>query len=203
MRYAGLVAGLGNPGAKYAGTRHNMGFIFVDDLLGMAARQGQVEEMKGAKFHARLWKIKTPELEGEWLVAEPQTFMNDSGIAIKPLLAWHELDADQLVVVQDELDLPAGAIRFKYGGGLAGHKGLLSITAQLGTRDYYRLRIGTGKPAHKEDVLAWVLGKPAPLEREAIARVMPYALETLFIFSKNGFAAAQQFAHAAEKEALR
>ncbi|MBD5641420.1 MAG: aminoacyl-tRNA hydrolase [Desulfovibrio sp.] len=201
MAYAGLVAGLGNPGQKYAGTRHNMGFIFIDDLLELAGREGQCRELNGRKFNARLWAVSLPQLRGEWLACEPQTFMNSSGDALRPLLNWHNLEAAQLVVVQDEMDIPAGELRFKFGGGLAGHNGLLSISQQLGTQDFYRLRIGIGKPMRKEDTLAWVLGRPYGEDREKIAAIMPYALETLFVFSEKGLAAAMQFAHTAAKEA--
>lgn len=201
MSYAGVVAGLGNPGPKYAGTRHNMGFMFVEALLRQATVEGQVERLNGKKFNCELWRLRMPALEGDWLAAMPLTFMNDSGRAIQPLLAWHNLSPVQLVVVQDEMDIPAGALRFKFGGGLAGHNGLLSISQQLGTPDFYRLRIGIGKPTHREDVLAWVLGRPDEHDRNKIRSIMPFALNTLFIFSEDGFSLAQQYAHAAAKEA--
>lgn len=199
MEYAGLVAGLGNPEAKYAGTRHNMGFMFIDALLEFAGRSGEMRELSGKKFNSLLWQVRLPELQGLWLVCKPLTFMNNSGDAIRPLLRWHDLEADQLLVVQDEMDIPAGELRFKFGGGIAGHNGLRSISQQLGTDDYYRLRIGIGKPARKEETLAWVLGRPFGMEKEKIQAIMPYALETFFIFSKVGPGLATQFAHAADK----
>lgn len=201
MQYAGVVAGLGNPGQKYAGTRHNMGFMFADCLLEQAGREGNVERLNGKKFQAELWRISLPCLEGEWLVAKPLTFMNDSGRAVQPLLAWYGLSPGQLVVVQDEMDIPAGSLRFKFGGGLAGHRGLLSISQQLGSNDFYRLRIGIGKPAQREDTLAWVLGRPDSADSNKIRSIMPFALNTLFIFSEDGMAPAVQYAHAAAKEA--
>lgn len=201
MRYSGLIAGLGNPGQKYAGTRHNMGFMLVDALLDQAVREGSVEQLNGKKFFSELWRVSMSALEGEWLVAKPQTFMNDSGKAIAPLLRWHELKPEQLIVVQDEMDIPAGSLRFKFGGGLAGHNGLLSITQFLGTQDYYRLRIGIGKPIHKEDTLAWVLGRPDKVDSAKIRAIMPFALNTIYIFSEDGSARAMEYAHAAAKEA--
>lgn len=202
MAYSGLIAGLGNPELKYAGTRHNMGFIFVDALLALTARTGgQVRELGGKKFNARVWEVSAEQLRGEWLVCEPLTYMNCSGDAIRPLLAWNNLEPNQLVVVQDEMDIPAGELRFKYGGGLAGHNGLLSVSRQIGSNDFYRLRIGIGKPIHKEDTLAWVLGKPATCEREKIEAIMPFALETIFIFSQKGATPAIQFARSAAREA--
>lgn len=202
MRYAGLIAGLGNPGLKYAGTRHNMGFMFVEELLETAAKRGATEELNGKKFNSALWRVRLPDMEGEWLAAMPLTFMNDSGRAVQPLLAWHNLRPDQLVVAHDEMDIPAGALRFKYGGGLAGHNGLASIAAQLGTKDFYRLRIGIGKPPHKDETLGWVLGSPAPADRDKITGIMPYAMETFVIFNRQGAERATQFAHAAAKRAL-
>ncbi len=199
MTYAGLVAGLGNPGAKYAGTRHNMGFIFADNLLEKARKSGWADELNGKKFNALLWRIHMPDLDGDWLVAKPLTFMNDSGNALRPLLAWHNLNPDQLVVVHDEMDIPAGSLRFKFGGGLAGHNGLASIASQLGTKDFYRLRIGIGKPLHKEDTLSWVLGVPQDPDRKKIEKIMPLALDALFIFDREGQERATQFAHAAAK----
>lgn len=202
MRYTGLVVGLGNPGTKYDKTRHNMGFMFVDALLELAAKDGAVTEKNGKKFNSLLWAINMPQLPGEWLVAKPLTFMNDSGRAVQPLLAWHELAPDKLVVAQDEMDIPAGELRFKFGGGLAGHNGLASIAQHLGSKDFFRIRIGIGKALHKEDTLAWVLGRPAPDEAKKISLALPLALETLFVFAGQGVAMAVQFAHKAGKDIL-
>lgn len=201
MRYSGLIAGLGNPGTKYDGTRHNMGFIFIDELLNAAKIDGRIEELNGKKFFSLLWRVTMPELNGDWLLAKPQTFMNDSGKAIQPLLAWHNLAPSQLIVAHDEMDIPAGALRFKFGGGLAGHNGLASIASHAGARDFYRLRIGIGKPEFKGDTLNWVLGRPDEADRRKIRKIMPYALETIYIFESKGLERATQFAHAAEKEA--
>lgn len=200
MRYAGLVAGLGNPGRKYDGTRHNMGYMFVDALLDIARREGDLDSLNGKKFNAELWRVELPQLAGRWLVAKPLTFMNDSGRSIQPLLAWHGLGPGELLVVQDEMDLPAGALRFRFGGGLAGHRGLLSISQCLGTQDFYRLRIGIGKPRQKDDTLAWVLGGPDARDRNLIRAALPFALNTLFIFARDGLAPAVQYAHGAARE---
>lgn len=194
MDFSGLIAGLGNPGARYEGTRHNCGFMFVDSLLTIAEEDGTVERINGKKFNSQLWKIHIPQLKGSWLITKPQTFMNDSGAAIQPLLCWYKLSPAKLIVIQDELDLPPGEIRFKYGGGLAGHNGLSSIAQILGTRDFYRLRIGIGKPIHKSDMLDWVLGRPDASDMEKIEAVMPEALETIFIFNNEGFKPAMLYA---------
>jgi len=200
MRYARIVVGLGNPGPKYADTRHNMGFMLVDRLLEAARQDGVIEKMNGKKFNAFLWRLRMPLLEGDWLAAKPLTFMNDSGRAVQPMLAWHNLKPDQLVVAHDEMDIPAGALRFKFGGGLAGHNGLTSIARHLGTNDFFRLRIGIGKPMRKDDTLNWVLGRPDETDRQKIMEIMPSALETIFIFNSNGPERATQFAHAAAKK---
>ena len=196
MDYAGLVAGLGNPGRQYEGSRHNCGFMFVDALLRKAADEGTIEELHGKKFLARLWRITMPELSGCWLCAEPQTFMNDSGRAVRPLLSWFKLSPDQLVVVQDELDIPPGSLRFKFAGGLAGHNGLKSISRELGTQDYFRLRIGIGKPAIREEVLDWVLTRPPREECAKIESAISAAINVLCVFSREGGACATQIAHA-------
>lgn len=196
MNYRGLFVGLGNPGPKYKGTRHNCGFMLIQLLLGEAREEGQVEELNGKKFNSLLWRVRHPSLRGTWLAAMPQTFMNDSGRAVQPLLAWHNLGPSQLVVIHDELDIPAGALRFRFGGGLAGHRGLTSIAQCAGSRDFYRLRIGIGKPADKSDMLDWVLGRPDPADHARIDEALPEALETLFIFSNSGLAEATRFAHA-------
>lgn len=192
MEYKGLIAGLGNPGKNYKDTRHNCGFMFIDKLLQMPGLN--IKELSGKKFNSFLWQASSGKLEGVWLFAMPLTFMNESGNAVKSLLHWHNLSPAQLVVVQDELDIPAGEIRFKFGGGLAGHNGLASIAQCTGTKDFYRLRIGIGKPLIKEDMLNWVLGKPAPKDKELIQNAIDTAIEDFFIFCKLGDKAAASFA---------
>ncbi len=189
MEYQGLLAGLGNPGAKYQGSRHNLGFEFVARLLESA----RAEELNGARFKSLLWRVYLPNSAQPWLAAMPQTFMNDSGFAIQPLLAWHKLTPDQLVIAHDELDLPPGELRFKFGGGNAGHKGLNSICAQIGSADFYRLRFGIGRPEQRGQVLNWVLGRPDARDAEKIAQVMPVALETFLLFARQGFAEANDY----------
>lgn len=176
MDYAGALVGLGNPGAKFAGTRHNCGFAFVDFVLGKARQAGQVEPMNGAKFQCELWRFRMAGLTGLWLAAMPLTMMNASGRSVQPLLAWHRIAPDRLIVAHDELDIPAGELRYKFGGGNAGHNGLASICGQLGGGDFGRLRIGIGRPPHKGDVINWVLGRPDAEDTARIAAVMPAAL---------------------------
>ncbi len=186
MDYSYVLVGLGNPGAQYDGTRHNCGFLLVDALCRKAEREGRVQSMNGGKFSCELLRVELPELRGPWLVAKPQTFMNLSGQCVQPLLAWHKLPPDRLVVAHDELDIPAGHLRFKFGGGNAGHNGLKSISQLLGTPDFYRLRIGIGRPPHKGDVTNWVLGRPAGDDAAAVAKGIDNALDVLFAFVAGG-----------------
>ncbi|MBQ9405140.1 MAG: aminoacyl-tRNA hydrolase [Desulfovibrio sp.] len=192
MEYRGVIAGLGNPGARYAGTRHNCGFDFVDALLDMAAAEGDVLQLSGHKFSCELWRVRLPELHGWWLATRPLTFMNLSGQCIQPLLAWYKLSADDLLVVHDELDIPPGDIRFKKGGGNAGHNGLKSITECLGTADFYRLRLGIGRPQNKSAVIDWVLGRPDAADAENLQAARLNAMQILFIFADKGLESAQQ-----------
>ena len=111
MDYKGVIVGLGNPGAKYDHTRHNCGFDFVSYLVELAARDGEASQQNGGKFSCELWRLRLPKLGGLWLAAKPQTFMNLSGQCVQPLLAWHKLKPHDLVVVHDELDIPAGELR--------------------------------------------------------------------------------------------
>lgn len=194
MEYRGIVAGLGNPGPQYDKSRHNCGFMFLSELLELALEEGQAEEMNGKKFNCLLWRIALPRLEGTWLAVKPLTFMNNSGLCLQPLMAWYKMEPSQLVVVHDELDIPPGELRFKLGGGLAGHNGLSSISSQLGSKDFYRLRIGIGKPVNKGNMIAWVLGHPEKIELDQIETVISEAIETFFIFSCRGLMDAAQYA---------
>ena len=197
MDYKGVLVGLGNPGSRYEGTRHNRGFELVAGLVDMAQRDGTAEELNGGKFSCRLWRVRLPRLCGWWLAAMPQTFMNLSGQCVQPLLAWHKLKPANLVVGHDELDIAPGELRFKFGGGNAGHNGLKSITELLGTPDFYRLRMGIGRPPHKGDVTNWVLGRPTADDAERFSAALPHALETLFTFAEKGLESAVRAARKA------
>lgn len=194
MEYCGALVGLGNPGPHYEGTRHNMGFALADALLEDAQRIGRVESCGGGKFRCALWRVTLGTMPGYWLLAKPQTYMNESGLCVQPLLAWHKIAPGALIVLHDELDIMPGVMRFKFGGGNAGHNGLRSITQHLGTPDFYRLRLGIGRPPGRGDVTPWVLGRPASDEGRLMAQSLPMALRTLEIFAKEGLKAATVFA---------
>ncbi|WP_298032144.1 aminoacyl-tRNA hydrolase [uncultured Desulfovibrio sp.] len=198
MEYTGVLVGLGNPGPRYDGTRHNCGFALVAALLELAEKEGGINALNGGKFSCELWRLRLPQLDGIWLAAMPQTFMNLSGQCVQPLLAWHKLKPEQLVVAHDELDIPAGELRFKRGGGNAGHNGLKSITELLGTPDFYRLRLGIGRPPHKGDVTNWVLGWPDAEDAGKLRASLPMALDTLFTFADKGLEAAVRMARKAD-----
>lgn len=202
MEYTGLLVGLGNPGRQYEGTRHNMGFACIDEILRDAERQGRVESLQGNKFKCELWRCTLGKGRAWWLAAKPQTFMNCSGESVQPLLAWHKLPVDALVVLHDELDIGPGFLRFKTGGGNAGHNGLKSITQLLGTPDFHRLRLGIGRPPFKGDVTNWVLGRPSAEECRAHEALMPQAVQCLQVFAERGTREATTFANAIKPETV-
>ena len=157
-----LFVGLGNPGTEYEATRHNAGFWWVDAL----ARELKLSLVADRSYHGLLAR---GNVNGQtvWLL-EPQTYMNLSGKSVAALARFFKIAPQDILVVHDELDVPPGQAKLKFGGGHGGHNGLRDIHAQLGTGDYWRLRLGIGHPGDKNQVADWVLKKPAPDEREAI-----------------------------------
>ena len=145
-----LFVGLGNPGPQYEATRHNAGFWWVDGL----AREWGASLKADKSFHGLVART-TRQGHGVWLL-EPMTFMNLSGRAVAALARFYKIQPDEILVAHDELDLPPGQVKLKYGGGHAGHNGLRDIHAQLGTGDYWRLRLGIGHPGVKAEVINWV-----------------------------------------------
>ncbi len=165
-----LVAGLGNPGPQYEQTRHNAGFWFADALVRRAAGHWRPE----TKFHGEVAKIR---LHGrEIWVIKPGNFMNRSGQAVAALARFYKIAPENILVAHDELDLPAGAVRLKRGGGPGGHNGLKDIIAQLGSREFLRLRLGIGHPGHASLVTSFVLGKAPVSERELLEAAIDDAL---------------------------
>jgi PTH1 family peptidyl-tRNA hydrolase len=150
------VVGLGNPGSRYSGTPHNVGFDVADALI---ERWGLGKPKK--KFAGELAEGRTGPGGPRVAVLKPQTFMNDAGRSVGPARGAYRLDLDHLLVVHDEIDLPFGEIRVRLGGGLAGHNGLKSLRAELGSADFNRVRVGVGRPdtTDPEIVSGHVLGK--------------------------------------------
>ncbi len=157
-----LIAGLGNIGKEYELTRHNAGFMLADMLLA----RGGFTDVSSAKFKGELYK------KGSLLILKPSTFMNASGLAVKAVCDFYK--PERLIVVHDDVDLKLGALKFKRGGGNAGHNGLKSIDALMGA-DYERVRIGIGND--KKDVVAHVLGRFDDEERETLLLVLERAME--------------------------
>lgn len=157
-----LIVGLGNPGTEYEATRHNAGFWWVD----VAARDLKVSLQPDRAYHGLVARTSVKG-ENVWLL-EPQTFMNLSGKSVGALARFFKIQPQEILVVHDELDITPGEAKLKLGGSNAGHNGLRDIHAQLGTDQYWRLRIGIGHPGVKSEVANWVLKKPAPDQRTAI-----------------------------------
>ena len=166
-----LFVGLGNPGAEYAATRHNAGFWWIDQL----ARRLNVSLTLERAYKGRVARASVAG-QSVWLL-EPQTFMNRSGQAVGALCRFYKIPADHVLVVHDELDLSPGQIKLKHGGGHAGHNGLRDIHAQLGTPDYWRLRIGIGHPGVKSEVVHWVLRKPPLDDRIAVDQAISHSFK--------------------------
>ncbi len=139
-----IIIGLGNPGEKYIGTRHNVGFETLDYLLRKyePLKESTWEENKKTKSQIKRIKVKKIDT----LLAKPQTYMNNSGMAVSLLLSYYKVNPEDIIVVHDELDLPLGKIQIRFGGGTAGHNGLESIIETLGTDKFLRIRMGVGKP---------------------------------------------------------
>ena len=157
-----LIAGLGNPGAKYEDTRHNVGFWFLDELAKIKGCSLRHE----SKFQGDVGKI-TINGQSIWLI-KPMTYMNLSGQSIAALANYYKLTAENLLVVHDELDLDPGTVRLKCGGGHGGHNGLRDIISHFGTKEFYRLRIGIGHPGSAADVSNYVLATASSSDRSAL-----------------------------------
>ncbi|WP_374317730.1 aminoacyl-tRNA hydrolase [Aquabacterium sp.] len=166
-----LFVGLGNPGPEYEDTRHNAGFWYIDEL----ARRLGVHLQPDRAYHGLVARANTPQ--GPVWLLQPQTFMNLSGKSIAALARFFKIAPEEILVAHDELDLLPGQVKLKKGGGHAGHNGLRDTHAQLGSPDYWRLRLGIGHPGVKHEVAAYVLRKPPQAEREAIFKCIAQSLD--------------------------
>jgi peptidyl-tRNA hydrolase, PTH1 family len=165
-----LIAGLGNPGNEYAGTRHNIGFLLVERL----AAQGKAAWKVERKFHARLARLE--QAERKVILCQPQTFMNDSGEAVGALVRFYQLPVERVLIAVDDADLPLGQIRMRAEGSSGGHHGLESIEQQLATRQYPRLRLGIGRRAGDgREITDYVLGRFTAGERETVEEILARA----------------------------
>lgn len=168
-----LFVGLGNPGPEYEATRHNAGFWWIDALS---------REMKAALNLDKNYfgQVARATINGQtvWLL-KPLTFMNLSGKSVAALAHFFKIAPDEILVAHDELDIVAGQAKLKFGGSHAGHNGLRDIHAQLGSGDYWRLRLGVGHPGVKSEVISWVLKKPSQEDRFAIEESIARALRAV------------------------
>lgn len=183
-----IIAGLGNPGPEYANTRHNAGQMVLDLLA----------ERMGARFKAHRTRndIAEGRLGGQPVtLAMPRSYMNLSGGPVAALAAFYKLPAQRIVVLHDELDIPFGTVRLKLGGGDNGHNGLRSITASLGTRDYYRVRFGIGRPPGRMDPAAFVLRDFSPAERKELPLAIDRCADAAETLITKGLPEAQNIYH--------
>ncbi len=179
-----LIVGLGNPAPRYAGTRHNAGFLVADEL---AARIGQ-----SFKAHKAQADVVEGRLTGQPVVlAKPRSYMNESGGPIVAVSRFYKVDVARIIVVHDELDLPFGALRLKRGGGEGGHNGLKSTSAALGSKESLRVRFGIGRPPGRQDPADYVLREFAGAERKELAFLFDRAADAVEALLAKGLEAAQ------------
>lgn len=188
-----LIVGLGNPGRDYAPTRHNAGFWWVDRCA--------ADLRIALKPEARYFGIagRGNSASGEVFLLQPQTFMNASGKSVAALARFYKIELAQILVVHDELDLPPGVARLKMGGGHGGHNGLKDIAAHLGSKDFWRLRLGIGHPGEKSQVVNYVLNPPRPDELALIEDAIIDGLRVLPDMLRGDFAVAMLKLHTQTK----
>ena len=162
-----LIVGLGNPGSKYEKNRHNIGFLAVDYLI----KEFNASKLS-SKFKGELYK------SDEYLFLKPTTYMNLSGESVRLVKDFYKMENDDIIVIHDDIDLKLGALRFKKGGGSGGHNGLKSIDTNIGN-DYWRVRIGVGRPERKEMVVSYVLSDFEDEELECLEKLFPLIKEAI------------------------
>ena len=183
-----LLVGLGNPGDKYRNTRHNLGFLAIDNICSSFRFE--------KKYNAEFAKVNIANSTVACL--KPQTYMNRSGDSVASYVNFYQIDPARCLVIHDELDLPFGEVRLKFGGGEGGHNGLKSISESLGTKDYPRLRMGIGKPEAGSPILIedWVLSRFREVEQSVLNEVLKRAEDAIKAVFEFGFAKAQTIINA-------
>jgi len=175
-----LIVGLGNPGQKYANTRHNMGFLTVDLLAEKAGEKLNKVKFKSAYNIFRFAGQKC-------LVMKPQTYMNLSGEAVREAVQFYKIPADHVLVIYDDISLPVGKLRVRPTGSAGGHNGIKNIIAHLGTQDFPRVKIGVGAPAGEEkDMIDWVIGAPSQADRKILLEAFEKAIGAAACIIENG-----------------
>ena len=191
-----LLVGLGNPGAEYVDTRHNAGFWWIDAV----ASRLRVSLQPERSYHGLVARVNRPAAQGGdplWLL-EPMTFMNLSGKSVSALARFFKIAPAEILVAHDELDLQPGQVKLKLGGSAAGHNGLKDIHAQLGTPDYWRLRLGIGHPGVKAEVVNYVLRKPMAEHRQAIDEAIDRSVGALDLLLAGDMERAMMQVHASK-----
>ena len=185
-----LLAGLGNPGPEYEATRHNAGFCFIDEV----ARKLGARLAPERSYFGLVARVSRPE--GPIWLLEPMTFMNLSGKSVAALARFFKIAPEEILVAHDELDLLPGHVKLKLGGSHAGHNGLKDIHAQLGSAEYWRLRLGIGHPGVKAEVVNYVLRKPPLEQREAIIQGIEQSIGALDLLLAGDMERAMMKVHA-------
>jgi PTH1 family peptidyl-tRNA hydrolase len=185
-----LVVGLGNPGPGYAKTRHNVGFVVTDILADRIGSGFKVHKRSGAE-------VTTGRIGGRSVIlAKPRTYMNESGRQVGPLAKFYSVAPADLIIVHDELDIDFGRIRLKFGGGVAGHNGLRSVSSALGTNDFQRVRIGVGRPPGRKSGATFVLENFTAAERPEVPTICEQAADATELLIELGLEPAQNTVHA-------
>ena len=179
-----LLIGLGNPGQKYVGTRHNVGFAALDFLAGKHGLAIQQNKFSSLLVRGRLSKV-------DCLLAKPQTFMNLSGMAVRQIVNFFRIDLSDLLVLHDDMDIELGRSKVTARGGPGGHKGVASIIEHLGSSDFARIKIGVGRPESGLSAESYVLGRFGPGETDLVEKMLVSAAEAAEVFVTEGVSKAQ------------
>ena len=184
-----LIAGLGNPGDKYSANRHNIGFLVADQLASRLQAKFTSSKFRSLVAESRLgFGAEAPKL----VIAKPQTYMNDSGDAVSPLAKYFGTTPERIIAIHDELDIAFNTIRVKLGGGDNGHNGLKSLTQSLGTPDYFRVRVGIGRPTTPQDTADYVLENFSRSEKSALPDLVARACDAIESLVTKGLESTQQ-----------
>jgi PTH1 family peptidyl-tRNA hydrolase len=190
-----VIVGLGNPGPSYAGNRHNVGAMVIDELARRTGSTLKTHKARAVVAQTRLGMLPGGVPGPAVVLAVPNSYMNESGGPTKALLSFFSVPTERLVVVHDELDIPSGEVRLKLGGGEGGHNGLRSISSSLGTKDYHRVRVGIGRPPGRMDAADYVLRDFGPAERKELPFLLDDAADAVELLVTRGLDTAQQRFH--------
>lgn len=192
-----IIVGLGNPGRKYANTRHNAGWLVLDEL----AKRSSAPSPR-SRFQAEISEVRYKDFR--LVMVKPQTYMNESGKSVSQILNWYKADPEEMLVVVDDLDIPFGRLRMRPGGSPGGHNGLKSINRDIGTTEYPRLRVGIGRPNHpRAQAMGHVLGNFSPEERSQADQVFGAATDAIDMWLDEGILATMNEINGVPSSTLR